>query len=180
MPDFDAQSLLGWFHFIFLVLAGGSMPVCLMLSGFEDSREDIRGLAAGVWKKLTVWGMRLAVLCGAILFVMAMVKGDRPFTQPHLMFKLGIGVLLILLCENAPKALAVGKRGFAMLALMLFILTSFVASNHNAFMPKPEPPAPEAAPAEPAAEPSPDAAPPVVPPPDAEQQQDSRPPQGSQ
>jgi hypothetical protein len=143
MPDFDVRSLLGWFHFIFLVLAGGSMPVCLVLSGFEDAHEDIRGLSAMIWKKLTIWGTRFAVICGVILFVMAMVNGDKPFAQPHLMFKVGIGAVLIFLCENAPRSLQVGKRGYAMLALMLFIFISFIASNHAALTLKAEPPTPE-------------------------------------
>jgi hypothetical protein len=160
-----------------------------MLSGFEDTREDVRGLSAGVWKKLTIWGMRLAVICGVVLFVMAMIKGERPFAQPHLMFKLGIGAVLILLCENAPKSLMVGKRGSAMLTLMLFILISFMASNHSAFLVKPEPPAPESDPSAVPPAPAPEAEPPVViavPPPEtvppavpAAQQQDAQLPQGS-
>jgi len=129
MSDFYVQPLVKWFHLIFLVLAGGAMPVCLMLSGFEDTHEEVRGIAAGVWKKLAVWGMRFAVLCGVILYVMAWVHGERPFAQPHLIYKLVIVIVLAVLCENAPKQLINGKRGHAMLALMLFILASFVAST---------------------------------------------------
>jgi len=129
MSDFYVQHLVKWFHFIFLVLAGGAMPVCLMLSGFEDAHEEVRGLAAGVWKKLAVWGMRFAVLCGIVLYVMAWVHGERPFAQPYLIYKLVIVIVLAVLCENATKPLTIGKRGHAMLALMLFILTSFVAST---------------------------------------------------
>ena len=129
MPDFYVHSLVRWFHFIFLVIAGGSMPVCLMLSGFEDTHEEVRGLAAGVWKKLTIWGMRFAVLCGIILYAMACVYGEKPYFQPQLIYKLVIVIVLVVLCENAPKSLINGKRGYAMLALMLFILTSFIAST---------------------------------------------------
>jgi hypothetical protein len=141
MPDLDAQSLIGWLHFIFLVLVGGSIPVCLILSGFEDTHEDIRGLSAVIWKKLTRWGMRLAILCGLALFVVEMAKGEKPFAQPHLMFKLGIGAVMVFLSESTPKALGIGKRGSATLALMIFIFTSFIASNHEAFS-KTEAPAP--------------------------------------
>jgi len=129
MSDFYVQSLVKWFHLIFLVLAGGTMPVCLMLSGFEDTHEEVRGIAAGVWKKLAIWGMRFAVLCGVILYAMACVYGEKPYFQPHLIYKLVIVILLVVLCENAPKQLINGKRGYAMLALMLFILTSFIAST---------------------------------------------------
>jgi len=147
MPDFDVQSLVSWFHFIALVMAGGSMPVCLLLSGFEDTHEDIRGLSAVIWKKVTVWGLRCAVICGAALFIMYLVKGDKPFTQPHLMFKLGAAPILLLLCETTPKFLAIGKRGSAMLATVLFLVVSFLASNGNALIsPKPVS-APESAPA---------------------------------
>ena len=134
MPHFDVQSLLSWFHFVTLVMAGGSMPVCLLLSGFEDTREDIRGLSAVIWKKVTIWGLRCAVFCGVVLFIMCLVKGDKPFAQPHFMFKIGIAPILVLLCEVTPKSLARGKRGYALLAMMLFLVTSFIASNHKAFL----------------------------------------------
>ena len=145
MPNFDTESLLRWFHFIALVFAGGSMPICLLLSGFEDTREDIRGLSAVIWKKVTVWGLRCAVFCGVVLFIMYLIKGGKPFAQPHLMFKIGIAPILVLLCETAPKSLLKGKRGAALLAMVLFLVTSFIASNHKAFL-KPEqiPPTQEA------------------------------------
>jgi len=134
MPDFDVPSLISWFHFVGLVMAGGSMPVCLLLSGFEDTREDIRGLSAVIWKKVTVWGLRCAVFCGVVLFIMYLVKGGKPFAQPHFMFKIGIAPILVLLCETAPKSLVKGKRGAALLAMVLFLVTSFIASNHKAFL----------------------------------------------
>jgi hypothetical protein len=144
MPNFDVQSLLGWFHFVGLALAGGSMPVCLMLSGFEDANEDVRGLSAVIWKKVTVWGMRCAVFCGAALVIVSLVKGGHPFSQPHLMFKIGIAAVLVFLCETAPKQLGVGKRGAALLAMVLFLVVSFVALNHKAFSYQPMPIAPPA------------------------------------
>jgi hypothetical protein len=143
MPNFEIESLLRWFHFIGLVLAGGSMPVCLLLSGFEDTHEDIRGLSAVVWKKMAVWGMRCAVCFGFILFILLIFKGNKPFTQPHLMLKIGLGPILLFLCETAPKPLAVGKRGLALIATVLFLVTSFVASNGKAFLSVKPNPAPE-------------------------------------
>ena len=147
MPNFDTESLLRWFHFIALVFAGGSMPICLLLSGFEDTREDIRGLSAAIWKKVTIWALRFAVIFGAALFFLHLIHGGKPFTQPHLMFKLGAAPILILLSETTPKFLAVGKRGSAMLAMVLFLMASFLASNGKAFLspepvPAPAPPAP--------------------------------------
>jgi len=156
MPHFDTESLLKWFHFLMLVLAGGAMPVCLLLSGFEDTHEDVRGLSAAIWKRLVVWGMRLAVLFGVVVLVALIVNGGKPFSQPHLMFKIGLAPFMVLLCETAPKSLGAGKRGVAMVAMILFLLTSFIASNGKAFFePKPEPaaaveaePAPDQIPAE--------------------------------
>jgi hypothetical protein len=142
MPNFDAESLVRWVHFIMLALAGGAMPVCLMLSGFEDTQEEIRGLSAVIWKKVARWGIRLAVLAGIALLVLQIINGGKPFSHPHLMFKLGIAPILVLLCETAPKALGAGKRGAAMLAVVIFVLVSFVASNGRAFFeakPEPEP-----------------------------------------
>jgi hypothetical protein len=133
MPNFDAESLLRWFHFVGLVLAGGSMPVCLMLSGFEDTHEDVRGLSAVIWQKITLWGMRCAVCFGFLLFILSLFKGNKPFAQPHLMFKIGMGPILLFLCETAPKPLSVGKRGLALIATVLFLVTSFIAANGRAF-----------------------------------------------
>ena len=133
MPNFDAESLLRWFHFVSLVIAGGSMPVCLLLSGFEDTHEDIRGLSAVVLKKMTIWGLRCAVALGLLLFVTSMAVGNRPFEKPHLMFVLGISTILLVLCEISPKPLAVGKRSFALLTMVLFLVVSFIASNGHAF-----------------------------------------------
>jgi hypothetical protein len=150
MPNFDAESLLKWFHFLMLVVAGGAMPVCLLLSGFEDTNEDVRGLAAGVWRKMVVWGMRLAIFCGLAVLVASIVNGGTPFQQPHLMFKIGMAPILVLLCETAPKHLGEGKRGAALGAIILFLVTSFVASNGKAFFAaKPPPAAVETAPLEP-------------------------------
>ncbi|MDR0499091.1 MAG: hypothetical protein LBH03_05075 [Holophagales bacterium] len=140
MPNFDNESLLRWLHFITLVFAGGSVPVCLLLSGFEDAHEDIRGLSAVIWKKLTIWSMRAAILFGLILLIMSLVKGGKPFSQPHLMFKIGIVSILVFLCETTPKSLGSGKRGSALLAMALFVVISFVTSNGKAFYtPEPAP-----------------------------------------
>jgi len=133
MPNFDNESLLRWLHFISLAFVGGSIPVCLLISGFEDTHEDVRGLSAVIWKRLTIWSMRAAVLFGVILFVMSLVGGGRPFSQPHLMFKIGIMPILVFLCETAPKFLGKGKRGMALLAMALFSILSFVTINGKAF-----------------------------------------------
>jgi hypothetical protein len=147
MPNFDSESLLRWFHFLMLVLAGGAMPVCLLLSGFEDSREDLRGLSAAVWRKMAVWGMRLAILFGVAVVAASIANDGKPFSQPHLMFKIGIAPFLVLLCETAPKSLGAGRRGAAIGAVMLFLLTSFIASNGRAFFDPKDAPQAGAAPA---------------------------------
>jgi hypothetical protein len=68
------------------------------------------------------------------MVIVSLFNGEQPFSQPHLMFKIGIAALLVFLCETAPKPLAVGKRGAALLSMVLFLVVSFVASNHSAFI----------------------------------------------
>ena len=43
--------LLKWIHFVCLGTALGGAVVSLLLSGFEQEREDLKGLAATVWKQ---------------------------------------------------------------------------------------------------------------------------------
>ncbi|MCL1893355.1 MAG: hypothetical protein FWG02_03820 [Holophagaceae bacterium] len=136
MPDFEIQSIVKWLHIISMVLAGGTMPVCLILSGFEESHEDVRGISAVIWKKLAVWGMRFTVAFGIILLIMYLAKGGKPFSQPHLMLKIGLTPILIFVCETATKNLGNAKRGAAMLAVVLILIITFVSTNGNAFVKK--------------------------------------------
>lgn len=126
MPHFNAFDLLKWLHLVAFAVAGGAAVVALLLSGFEDTREDLRGLAATVWSKVVAWGFRLAFLLGVLLLVMKFKRGEHPFDYSYLHFKITLAVLLLAFSEMAPKALARAKRGAAMLALMLFLLTSFL------------------------------------------------------
>lgn len=130
---FDSYSLLKWMHFLALSLIGGSMVVTLLISGFEDEREELRGLAATLWKRTVCWGVRIAILLGAGLLAMKLMHGQRPFTEYYLHLKLTFVVILAGLTEATPKALAVGKRGSAMLALMFFLLASFTVFNKAVF-----------------------------------------------
>ncbi len=133
MPAFDAISLIKWLHFILLSIAGGGAVVALLLSGFEDEREDLRGLAATIWKRTVSWGFRLALVVGIGALLIHMRNGNNLLLEHYMHVKLTL-VLIILACsEMAPKGLAVGKRGAAMLALLLFLLTSFVVYNQNIF-----------------------------------------------
>ncbi|MCL1908519.1 MAG: hypothetical protein FWG12_04020 [Holophagaceae bacterium] len=142
MPDFSVQSFVGWLHFVSLVVAGGVMPVCLILSGFEETNEDVRGISAVIWKKLAVWGMRSAFACGLALLVINWINRSEPFSQPILLSLLVMAGLLVWLCEAAPKALGTGKRGTALMAMALFLVVSFVITNRTAFarsVPDPDP-----------------------------------------
>jgi hypothetical protein len=143
---FDSYSLLKWMHFVALSLIGGGAVVALLISGFEDEREDLRGLAATLWKRTVCWGVRIAILLGAALLTMKFMNGQHPFTENYLHLKLTFVVILAGLTEATPKALAIGKRGSALLALMLFLLASFTVYNKAIFGMKlhPIPPTPVA------------------------------------
>lgn len=133
MSHFDAYNLLKWMHFIALSMIGGGAVVALLISGFEDEREDLRGLAATIWKQVVCWGFRLSLLLGVVLLVLKYLKGVNPFLEYYLHLKLTLVVIIFPLVEMAPKALAVGKRGAALLSLLVFLLISFAVYNKSAF-----------------------------------------------
>ncbi|HTL99221.1 MAG TPA: hypothetical protein VL181_10500 [Holophagaceae bacterium] len=133
----DPLSMLKWFHFLVLAMAGGGAIVALLLSGFESERPDLQGLAATVWKRTATWGFRLAVLIGIAMLALKMSQGDKPFAAfNYLHIKLLLVFFLLACAEMAPKALAKGKRGAAMMALLLFMATTFVVYNKDLFAPK--------------------------------------------
>lgn len=139
MPAFDAISLVKWFHFILLSVAGGGAVVALLLSGFEDERPDLRGLAATIWKRTATWGFRLAVVVGIGALLLHMKAGNNLLAEHYMHVKLTLVLILLACSEMAPKGLAVGKRGAAMLALLLFMLASFVVYNKSVFGQKAKP-----------------------------------------
>lgn len=133
----DPLAMLKWFHFLVLAMAGGGAIVALLLSGFEIERPDLQGLAATVWKRTATWGFRLAVLIGIAMLFLKMSQGDKPFaTFNYLHIKLVLVFFLLATAEMAPKMLAKGKRGAAMIALLLFMATAFVVYNKDLFAPK--------------------------------------------
>jgi uncharacterized membrane protein len=133
MPDFETYSILKWLHLLFLALGGGSAMVILILVGFEDARDDLKGLTSLLWKRTTAWAFRLAVLLGIVLLAMRMRAGEHPFDARYLHLKLALVALLLLCSEMSGRALARARRGAAILAFLLFLLASFVAVNRNAF-----------------------------------------------
>ena len=66
MPDFEAYSIVKWLHVIAVALGGGSAMIILVLVGFEESREDLKGLTSILWKRTTAWAFRLAVVFGIV------------------------------------------------------------------------------------------------------------------
>ncbi len=139
MPTFDTISLVKWLHFILLSMAGGGAIVALLLSGFEEDHEDLRGLAATVWKRTVSWGFRLALVAGIGALLLNMRNGNNLLLDRFMHIKLTLVLILLACSEMAPKGLAVGKRGAAMLALLLFMLASFVMYNRSLFGQKPRP-----------------------------------------
>ncbi|MBI4911984.1 MAG: hypothetical protein HY823_04545 [Acidobacteria bacterium] len=138
MPQFETFSLLRWIHFVCLATAGGGMVACLLLSGFEESREDLRGLAATMWSRVVAWALRLALVVGlALAFTLRL----NPAHHPWFVAKLVLVVILIALSEMTPKALAAAKRGSALLAMLLYLLTTFLTFNHNVLGVRPSAPA---------------------------------------
>lgn len=130
----EAVNLVRWLHFVALAVGGGAAVVALLLSGFEEGREDLRGLAATVWSKVVSWAFRLALVAGIALLVLMMQGGQNPLKAGHYFhIKLLFVVLLLGLSEMSPKALAAGKRGAALFAMVLFLASSFVVYNKGLF-----------------------------------------------
>ena len=134
MPSFDALSLLKWIHFVCVAVGGGGIVTALLISGFEDTREDLRGLAATLWSQVVRWSFRAALILGIVMIGWMQGKLKvNPFLQNYLWIKLVLVVGLLAVSEMGPKALALGKRGAATLAMLLFLLISFVVFNRAAF-----------------------------------------------
>jgi hypothetical protein len=133
MGKFDTFTLLKWLHFVAFSAIGGGAIVALLLSGFEDEREDLRGLSSAIWKRTVAWGARLAVVLGIGLLVLKYKMGMNPFLAYYLHTKLVLVVILLGASEMAPKHLALGKRGAAMLALLMFLAITFVTFNKSVF-----------------------------------------------
>jgi uncharacterized membrane protein len=133
MPHLDIYTFIKWLHVLAVALGGGSAMMILLLSGFEDSREDLRGLTAVLWRKTAAWAFRLAFLLGATLLGLRFWYGDQPFEARYLHWKLVMVVLLLVASELSPKALGRARRGGAMLAFLMFLMATFVSVNHDAF-----------------------------------------------
>lgn len=130
----EAVNLVRWLHFVTLTIGGGAAMVALLLSGFEEDREDLRGLAATVWAKVVAWSFRLALVAGIVLLVLMLQGGQNPLKNGHYFhIKLLLVFVLVGLSEMTPKALAAGKRGSALIVLMLFLAASFVVYNKGLF-----------------------------------------------
>ena len=133
MPQFEVYSFVKWLHVLALALGGGSAMIILILVGFEEGREDLKGMTSILWKRTAAWGFRLAVVFGIVLLALRVHAGDHPFDARYLHLKLTLVVLLLLSSELSGKALAGARRGAAMLALLMFLMVTFVSVNKAAF-----------------------------------------------
>jgi len=130
----ETVNILRWLHFLAMSFGSGAAVVALLLSGFEEGREDLQGLAATVWAKVVAWSFRLALVVGIILLVVLMQNGQNPFKAGfYLHIKLTLVFILVGLSEMTPKALAAGKRGSALLVVVLFMAVSFTVFNKGLF-----------------------------------------------
>jgi hypothetical protein len=130
----EAVNLVRWLHFVLLAGGGGGAVVALLLSGFEEGKEDLQGLAATVWAKVVAWSFRLALLAGIAMLVLMIQGGQNPFKAGiYFHIKLTLVFVLVGLSEMTPKALAAGKRGSALLVLVLFLAASFTVFNKGLF-----------------------------------------------
>lgn len=133
MPHFETYDLVKWLHVLAVALGGGSAMIILLLAGFEDSREDLRGLTAVLWRRTAAWAFRLAFLLGAVLLGMRFHFGDQPFEAGYLHWKLTLVLVLLVGSELSSKALGRARRGTTLLVFLMFLLASFVSVNHAAF-----------------------------------------------
>ena len=135
----EAVNLVRWLHFVALAVGGGAAVVALLLSGFEEGREDLQGLAATVWSKVVAWAFRLALVAGVVLLVLMMQGGQNPLKAGiYFHIKLVLVLVLVGLSETTPKALAAGRRGSALLVLVFFLASSFVVYNKGLFSTRPK------------------------------------------
>jgi hypothetical protein len=135
----DAINLIRWLHFVAMSIGAGAAVVALLLSGFEEGREDLRGLAATVWAKVVAWSFRLALIAGIALLVLSIQAGQNPLKDGHYFHvKLLLVFVLLGLSEMTPKALALGKRGSALMVLVLFLAISFTVFNKGLFGSRPK------------------------------------------
>jgi len=157
-PKLETVNLVRWFHFLAMSFGSGAAVVALLLSGFEEGREDLQGLAATIWAKVVSWSFRLALIAGIALLVMLMQNGQNPFKAGiYFHIKLTLVIILIGLSEMTPKALAAGRRGSALLVVVLFMAIGFTVFNKGMFRreaPKTPQEIPATAVASPAASPS--------------------------
>jgi heme/copper-type cytochrome/quinol oxidase subunit 3 len=133
MPTFQSLDLLKWLLGVALATGGGGAMAALLLSGLEEDREDLNGLAAALWKLLVRWAFRVALLLGVLVAAMQLQATGKPATLRPWLLEGGMSLLLILASEAAPKALAARKRGAPLLVLALFLCTTFVAMNFGAW-----------------------------------------------
>jgi len=131
----EAVNLALWLHFVAVTVGGGAAIVALLLSGFEEGKEDIQGLAATVWAKVVAWAFRLALVAGIVLLVLMIQGGQNPFKAGiYFHIKLTLVFVLLGLSEMSPKALAKGKRGSALLVVVLFLAIAFTVFNRGLFL----------------------------------------------
>jgi len=133
MPHFNAYDFIKWLHLVALAMGGGAAMVILVLVGFEDSRDDLKGMTSLLWKRTAAWAFRLAVVLGLVLLFMRIHDGDQPFAAAYLHWKLTLVFLLLMCSEMSPRALAGARRGVVMLAFMFFLMATFVTVNKDAF-----------------------------------------------
>lgn len=133
MPHFQLYDLIKWLHLITLSMGGGAAMIILILTGFEAEREDLKGMTAVLWKRTASWAFRIAVLLGLVLLAMKFQAGEHPFAASYLHWKLTLVFVLLMVSEMSPRALGAARKGAPLLAMLFFLLATFVTVNKDAF-----------------------------------------------
>ena len=133
MPQFDTYTIIKWLHLVTLALGGGAAMIALLLMGLEESQEAFRGLSTVLYRRTASWAFRAALVLGLVLLAMKFRVGDHPFQASYLHWKLTLVFFMVMFSEMTPKALAQAKRGAPLMVFVLFLLTTFVTVNKDAF-----------------------------------------------
>ena len=104
------------------------------LSAFKDSSILENNIVQTVASAAGTLSAIIFVLPGLVIvgWMQAKLKVN-PFLQNYLWIKVALALVLLACAETAPKALAAGRRGSALLVVVLFMAIGFTVFNKGLF-----------------------------------------------